>query len=125
MGDWIGLAREIVDLIGEPAAVKLLAARGGTEVFIPDQVTDSKLSSIVGLPAAVKLREHFGPGPLRLPTGSARGAGARRARAMQMLREGATTREVAMACDLHTRTVENYSAQMQRVQDARQTGFNF
>jgi len=39
-----------------------------------------------------------------------RGQSRRRAEAIEMLRQGASIQQVAMACDLHTRTVSNYRA---------------
>ena len=41
-----------------------------------------------------------------------RGQKRRRAEAMDMLRAGASIQQVALACDLHTRTVTNYRAEL-------------
>lgn len=119
MTEWFGLAADLVELIGEPAAMKLLAARGGTEITIPQRIDGSQLAGIVGRDAAMRMADHFGAGRLVLPTGAARGAGARRAEAMRLLRRGHSLREVAMACGLHTRTITNYRRQMRAGDDAR------
>lgn len=37
-----------------------------------------------------------------------------------MLRKGASLADVALACDLHTRTVSNYRAQIEAEDGARQ-----
>lgn len=125
MTEWFGLAAELVDLIGEPATLKLLAARGGTEITIPQRIDGSQLAGIVGHDAAMRMAEHFGAGKLVLPTGSARGAGGRRAEAMRLLRRGHSLREVALACGLHTRTITNYRRQLRADDDARQARWEF
>jgi len=115
MGDFLpAVAAEIAEVIGEAAALRLLEARGGTQISIPVRAEGSMLARLVGETEAQAMIDTFGPGKLTLPTAGARGVGARRARAMRMLRKGHSLQEVALACDLHTRTVSNYRAQIDR-----------
>lgn len=108
-----GIAGEIEEVIGLDAAVTLVRARGGTDIEIPKRAAGSYLEGLVGADAAAALISHFGHGRLGLPCAHLRGAGAerarRKARALEMLQAGRSQREVALACDLHLRTVERYA----------------
>lgn len=112
MTDEGGIAVQIAGAIGQDLADRLLAARGGTEITIPQHVRGSLLAEVIGEDAARLLRLEFGAGKLRLPTGHMRGEGGRRRRAKQMLEAGHSISEVAQACGLHSRTVEKYRAKM-------------
>lgn len=60
----------IREVAGDAAAVALVAARGGTEVWIPQRPDEScDLVRIVGAAAARAIADAFGSGPLRVPTG--------------------------------------------------------
>lgn len=122
MTDRAGLAQEIIEVIGDVSAAKLLAERGGTEITVPHRVAGSLLARIIGEADAERLAHYFGAGKLVLPTGMARGAGGRRAKAKELLREGLSLREVALCCDLHIRTVTNYRAELN---EDRQDKFDF
>lgn len=50
----------------------------------------------------------FGPGEMSIPSGPFQGTRGRRARGMCMLMDGAPVRSVALACDVHHRTVGNW-----------------
>lgn len=107
-----GIAAEIEEAIGLDLAVRLLKRRGGTQIAIPVRARGSMLAEIVGLPAAERLVTVLGPGKITLPCGHLRGARARRAEAKSMLLAGASLQQVALACDMHTRTVSNYRAEL-------------
>lgn len=109
-----GIAAEIVDVIGPDMAACLLHLRGGTKITVPKKAEGSWLAGVIGLENTQLMIWAFGPGDLRLPTGNRRGVAGRREAAKRMLAEGASTLEVALALDLHTRTVENYRAAMKR-----------
>ncbi|MFZ5749896.1 MAG: hypothetical protein ACOY5U_02400 [Pseudomonadota bacterium] len=108
-----GIAGEIEAIIGLDLTVRLLKRRGGTQVAIPVRAKGSKLADIIGLHATERLAQAMGPGKISLPCAHMRGARARRAEAMAMLRAGASLQQVALACDLHTRTVSNYRAMIE------------
>lgn len=120
-----GIAGEIEAAIGLDLTVRLLKRRGGTEITIPVRARGSMLADIVGLHAAERLVATIGPGKVMLPCGSMRGARARRAEAMRMLRAGASIREVALACDLHSRSVSNYRAEIEAEAGRRQMTLPF
>ncbi|MTH33581.1 hypothetical protein GL279_03100 [Paracoccus limosus] len=71
-------------------------------------------------PATATGIRHIGHGRVTLPCGSMRGQSRRRAEAMDMLRQGASIQQVALACDLHTRTVSNYRAALDAEAGTRQ-----
>ncbi|MCA8880373.1 MAG: hypothetical protein KDA73_10565 [Rhodobacteraceae bacterium] len=112
MSELIGVAAEIAAVIGEAQARRLFAARGGTQITIPKAAAGSALAELVGEVDAQRMIAHFGHGRIDLPMGDARGIRGRRARAMEMLRDGASLRQVALACDLNIRTVTNYRAEL-------------
>ena len=105
-----GLAGEIADAIGAGPTFALLAARGGTEVNVPMHAAGSDLAELIGEDAASAMMIAFGPGRMELPCAHLRGQKGRQARAMRMLMDEASVRDVAMACELHRRTVGNYRA---------------
>jgi len=58
-----------VDLIGAEATLRLLEARGGTRLWIPQKAADGVLAGIVGLDAAEAMAKHYGSGEIKLPLG--------------------------------------------------------
>lgn len=120
-----GIAGQIEEAIGLDLTARLLKKRGGTEVTIPVRARGSMLADLVGLHAAEKVIEAIGPGKVTLPCAYMRGAKGRRAEAIRMLRAGASLREVALACDMHTRTVSNYRAELDAEAGAAQMRLPF
>lgn len=105
-----GIAGEIEELIGPDLTVQLLRRWGGCQINIPVRANRSKMAEVIGVPATETIIKHIGHGRITLPCGSMRGQKRRRAEAMMLLRQGASIQQVALACDLHTRTVSNYRA---------------
>lgn len=120
-----GIAGEIESLIGQELTTLLLRRWGGCQISIPVRAKGSKLAEVVGLDAAEAVIREIGPGKITLPCGSMRGARRRKAEAMAMLRAGASLQQVALECDLHTRTVSNYRAEIEAKQGARQFSLPF
>lgn len=120
-----GIAGQIEEAIGLDLTVRLLRRRGGTEFTIPVRASGSLLAEIIGIEAAVTLIDHLGPGKIMLPCSQMRGASARRGTAKRMLREGASIAQVALACDLHSRTVSNYRAEIEKEAGERQLRLPF
>lgn len=58
-----------VDLIGAEATLKLLEARGGTRLWLPQKAADGMLAGIIGVDAAEAMTKHFGSGQIMLPIG--------------------------------------------------------
>lgn len=108
-----GIAGEIERVIGLDLTVRLLKRRGGCELHIPRRAQGSLLAEIVGEDAAAQVAEAIGPGKVLLPCAHLRGQFARREDARAMLREGASLQQVALACDMHTRTVSRLRAEIE------------
>lgn len=115
-----GVAGQIETVIGLELTVLLLRRRGGTQITIPVRPKGSILAEIIGADATRKLALAIGAGKLNLPCGEMRGARARRSQAKRMLLSGASLQQVALACDLHSRTVSNYRAELDAAAGDRQ-----
>lgn len=120
-----GLAGQIEAVIGQELTAALLRRWGGCQIKIPAHARGSKLAEVIGEAAAEAVIREIGHGRITLPCGSMRGAKRRRAEAMQMLRAGASLQQVALACDLHTRTVSNYRAEIEAAAGQRQLTLPF
>lgn len=105
-----GIAGEIEQIIGVELTAQMMRRWGGCEVFIPKHAPGTKLAEVIGVDAAAKLIREIGHGKIVLPCGAFRGAKRRRAEAVALLRWGMSVQQVALACDLHTRTVHGYRA---------------
>jgi hypothetical protein len=120
-----GIAGQIEQAIGLDLTVRLLKRRGGCELHIPRRVAGSTLAEIVGEDAAAKIVAALGPGKVLLPCGHLRGQFARRADAKAMLRAGKSLLEVALTCDIHTRTASRLRAEIEREAGERQINLPF
>lgn len=120
-----GIAGQIEEAIGRELTERLLKRRGGTEVSIPKFARGSMLAEIVGVHAVEKLIREIGPGRIILPLGAMRGMKARKAAAKRMLRQGASVNQVALTCDMHSRTVQNYRAEIDEEAGSRQMTLPF
>ena len=103
-----GIAGRIEEAIGIELTTLLLRRWGGCEVSIPKNPQGTKLAQVIGTEAAATLIREIGHGKIVLPCGAFRGAKRRRAEAMDLLRRGMSVQQVALACDLHSRTVQGY-----------------
>lgn len=115
-----GIAGEIEEAIGLAATAALLKARGGTDINVPVRAKGSLLAELIGVADAQKLIDTMGPGRLTLPCGHFRGAKAREAEAIEMLRNGASNSEVALTCGMHQRTVTRLRRKLDAEKASRQ-----
>jgi hypothetical protein len=115
-----GLAAQIEEAIGREATIALLGRWGGCQIALPVKAEGSALAGVIGVDAAAALIRAFGHGKITLPCADARGMKRRRAQAIAMLRAGRSLQEVALACDLHTRTVSLYRADIEAEAGAAQ-----
>lgn len=99
-------------MIGNDLALALFQLRGGTEITIPKRPEGPWLARTIDTEAATLLLIEFGPAKLTLPMADGRGAGARRRKMRQMLADGASVMDPALACGLHVRTVHKYRAEL-------------
>lgn len=120
-----GLAARIEALIGEELTRLLLKRRGGCQIVVPVKPHGSLMAEIIGEEATEELIRGLGAGRITLPCGEERGAKARRAEAKAMLSAGASIHQVALACDLHTRTVSKYRAELLAEAGSAQMRFSF
>jgi DNA-binding NarL/FixJ family response regulator len=89
---------------GLEAARDLARKRGGTEIKLSAHPR-SVLARIVGADAAKAIVEERGPEKVTVPMGDLRGQKARRAAISHQVAAGRSNSQVALACDVHERTV--------------------
>ncbi|MDJ0628561.1 MAG: hypothetical protein QNJ44_09910 [Rhodobacter sp.] len=114
MGDNAPVATAIAAAIGPELAEDLLAAHGGDVISVPVSVQGTELADTIGEDAAARLIEALGTGRIALPTGIAGGQRATKRRALEMLAQGAGSRDVARACKLNISTVQKYRRERKR-----------
>ena len=120
-----GVAGQIEEAIGIELTTLLLRRWGGCEVSIPKHAPGTKLAEVIGVDAAADLIREIGHGKIVLPCAHLRGAKRRRAEAIALLRRGLSAQQVALACDLHTRTVQSYRAALEAEAGAAQMQLPF
>lgn len=98
-----GVLGEIAEVAGDAAALKLARALGGTEIKLSAR-KGGKLARIVGLDQAKAIVEAMGPEKITVPMAGMRGARGRREHAARLMRDGASSTQAALACDIHERT---------------------
>lgn len=61
-------ARELVDVVGLPAAWRLIVRHGGTVVYVPESISASHpLGDLLGKEAAAALASRYGKGSIEVP----------------------------------------------------------
>lgn len=86
----------LLEMLGEDAFFALVEARGGTRLYVPEDPNRSELTQIIGGQAAYRLARSHGRCYIKVPV-------ARRFRALRLIGQGSTNREVA----LHLRMSES------------------
>lgn len=94
---------EIEAIAGTAVALKVASEFGGTRINL-SSAEGSALVEAVGKDEAEKIVRALGQGRQDIPMADLRGQRGRRALAARMFANGATVREVALACDIHERT---------------------
>lgn len=89
---------------GTAAALELARQFGGTDIAL-SAAPGSVLVRTVGEEKAQAIVRALGNGKLSVPMANLRGQRARHAKIAELLEKGATVRQVALACDTHTRSV--------------------
>lgn len=124
-GSYVPL-EELVDAIGQQAALQLLAQHGGTRLYIPAHPgPDHAIVKAIGGEAAAKLAEHIATGvgglTIELPRGPAGLAAKHRRRLLEAAGRGdMTEREIAQDLRVHGRTVRRARAKLREEDDAKQ-----
>jgi hypothetical protein len=104
---------EIARVAGLPAALQLMHTHGGVRVGIPKRAPDGHwLVELVGREAADRLGAHFAGGRVLIPLGEKGYLSRRRRLAAERLAEGQSLDAVALATDMHVRTVSRVKARL-------------
>ncbi|MCP1375370.1 hypothetical protein [Dyella lutea] len=102
---------ELAELIGLPATLRLVEARGGTRVYVPDTASaDHWLVPLIGLPALQQLVAHRPREYLELDRAAAALRAARDRKIIADHAAGASTTKIALECRLTQRQVFNILA---------------
>ncbi|WP_424682939.1 hypothetical protein [Frateuria sp. YIM B11624] len=101
----------LAQVIGLPATLRLVEARGGTRFYVPEQATtDHWLAPLIGPGALALLVQHYGREYLELDRAAAALRAARDRQIVADAREGASTATIALQCGLTQRQVFNILA---------------
>lgn len=105
------LLEEIAGAAGLDAALALAEAKGGQKIYLPDRPgADHWLSRLVGHEAAARICELHGVRNVEIPRGPAGSAQRLRRRIARMIADGASSNEIARACEVSFRTVTRHRA---------------
>lgn len=101
-----GILADVEELAGVAIALRLARELGGTEINLSD-ADGSLLVRAIGKENARALVKRRQRGErVVVPMATARGQKGRRANAAAMAAAKATTRQIALACDMHMRTAK-------------------
>jgi hypothetical protein len=110
-GDLPPRLAELAQVIGLPATLRLVEARGGTRIYVPEQATpDHWLVPLIGLPALQQLVGVHAREYLELDRAAAALRAARDRHIVAQVRAGASTATIALQCALTQRQVFNILA---------------
>jgi hypothetical protein len=123
MSDYLSL-EALVEIVGEGPALRLIAARGGTRIYVPGRLPeDHWLIGVMGAEGAARLAEYIGTGrggaAIELPRGPSGRFGDYRRRLLALAATDASAAEIARDLRIHGRTVRRARSRLRRV-DTRQ-----
>lgn len=112
-----GVLREIADVVGVEAAVRIAELCGGARLFIPTQVKpDWWLARAIGEDKAKAIARHFTSGDhsqnIEIPLGETGAAATRRRALCAMIAEGVPNEEIARRLRITTRSVRRNKARL-------------
>ena len=124
MSVYLGM-EELVGVVGEAAALRLLAAHGGERIYVPRVLTeDHRLIRVMGETAALALVAHMATGmggtDVDLPRGPSGQAAQQRARLAAAIEAGAPANEIARNLGVSRRTVFRGRRRAKAAGDPRQ-----
>lgn len=109
------LLARIAEAAGEDAALLVAKALGGRPFYVPaphDLKGDHRLVELVGLERARAICTELGHGDVILPRGPFSTPAEMRRRVAELLRERKSHAAIALATNLHIRTVEKIAARL-------------
>ena len=124
MSVYLGM-EELVGVVGEAAALRLVSAHGGERVYVPKALTeDHWLIKTMGETAALALVDHLGIGAggtqVDLPRGPTGARAQERARLASAIAEGQSANEISRTLGINRRTVFRAKAKTRNSVDPRQ-----
>lgn len=114
---------ELIEVVGEPAALALVQAMGGTRFYVREHIPeDSPIAEAIGLEAAQILASHIATGIGGLAVEIPRGPAGQMAQYRRRLLEraatpGLTESEIAREMGVHGRTVRRARARLRERDD--------
>lgn len=120
-----GVLAQIANVAGEDAALAIARARGGTQIYIPPEPgPDHWMTKLIGREAAKAVADELtcGVGGLRLdlPLGPTGNAARMQRKVDEMLTEGRSERDIALATGYTIRGVRMRRAKLGKLRDDRQ-----
>lgn len=110
MTDWLRLT-DLIDIVGEKAAIALISARGGESVYVPARIEERHpLADVMGLDAARALSDHLGGRGVNVmvPRANTSDWQLRRQKTAALLSAGATESMIAREMRVTTRAVQRF-----------------
>lgn len=115
-----GLLQELVDCIGDDAAVKMVLRFGGLRLRVPKSIpAGHRLEVLLGAEACHSLARVFGGEQIELPVAEAWRTRMVRARIAQMAEAGLGTRDIAQRLGMTQRGVQKAMAKSPRTGSGR------
>jgi len=105
-----GLLRDLAEDLGLNAARRLVAAAGGTQIYVPLKVEGSKAESMFGYRITRWLAEYWGSLKVFVPSAAVLANAQRAADVVLARRDGQTVAQVASRFGVSSRTVARYAA---------------
>lgn len=124
MSTYLGM-EELVELVGQAAALRLVAARGGTRIYVPGALSDGHwLIRTMGEGSALALVGHVATGTggaqIDLPRGPTGQQAEQRAKLAAAIETGRSANEISRDLGINRRTVFRAKARTRADGDPRQ-----
>lgn len=110
-----GDAGRLADAIGIDTALLVLSRFGGSHVDLTGDVASGPLADLIGTRDARAVHASFGPVRLDPSLDRFRGSRGRQCRGLWLLSQGRSRRDVALTCDVTSRTVGNWRQALGRL----------
>ncbi|MFD3263349.1 helix-turn-helix domain-containing protein [Phenylobacterium ferrooxidans] len=104
MTRWTGFLAIVAEHGGDEAATQVALRAGGTELKLSAR-PNSRLAQMVGAEAARRIVDALGTEKVTIPMATLRGQRGRQRAAAEMMAKGASHSQIALAVDVHERTV--------------------